>query len=210
MENAIADVEISWSAEKLKEFADKPDSVALNDEHFGSAMDFRNKNLRSPKDSTLLKYFHSLDIYHEDYMSSIVFVSLHRKLNGKPIKLENQLKNIHSIMNEEKQRESKNTVRAKKYFENYKVGDTILVRMPVDKGSAYRNSYPEDSGWVYNDSLDLLIKGIIKEKSETEDSSDILFKLKILSMNRDSIQVLMEQANVGDEIDVDLRHDIIE
>lgn len=210
LQKAIENVESSWSPDKLKEFGAKPDSVALPEVHFGQALAFRNEYLRSPKDSTLLKYFHSLGIYHEDYMSGIVFTSLHRKLNGEPIDLDTQIANIHTITDKVKKRENKNILRAKGYYSKYQIEDTIVVRMPVENESAYNHSFPESSNWVYNDSLDLLIKGTIKEKSKTEDYSDMLFKLKILSMNRDSVQVLMEDVNVGDEIDVDLKHNIVE
>jgi len=95
---AMESIEISLTNEQLKDFRTKPDSVALNDIFFGYGIHFRNNNIRNTKDSTLIKYFNSLGIYHEDYMSSIVFTSLHRKLNNKSIDLEGQLKTIHDIM----------------------------------------------------------------------------------------------------------------
>ena len=60
---AMDDIEKSWTKELLTEFANKPDSIALSDVHFGYGMYFRNQNIRSPKDSTIVNYFHSLNIY---------------------------------------------------------------------------------------------------------------------------------------------------
>ena len=210
IQKAIVSIESSWPPDKLKEFGAKPDSVALSEVHFGQAMTFRNQELRNPRDSTLLKYFHSLGIYHEDYMSGIVFTSLHRKLNKKPINLDAQIANIHFIMDEVKERETKNISRAEEYYSKYQIGDTVIVRMPIDKSSAYSHSYPENSKWIHNDSLDLLIKGIILLKKESSDTYDMFFNLKMLSKNRDSIKILMEEVYIGDTMEVDLLHDIVE
>ena len=144
-------------------------------------------------------------------MSGIVFGSLHRKLNGKPIDLEGQLKRIYAAVAEVKTKESRNTQRALKSYNKYKEGDTIVVRMPVNSNNnATQHLYPEDSGWIYNDSIDLLIKGLITSKSELRDTSNMSIKLKILSMNREDVKVLMRDVNVGDEIESDLKLDIIE
>ncbi|MBG6130736.1 hypothetical protein IWQ47_002200 [Aquimarina sp. EL_43] len=211
LHKTIEEIESSWTEEQLKEFSEKPDSVALAEIHFGYGMDFRNKKFRNEKDTTLVNYFHSLDIYHEDYMSSIIFASLHRKLNNKPIDLDEQLKLIHSIVTEVKTKEDKNTKRAIRYYKKYFKGDTILVRMPLrNKEYATRYSYPEDSEWVYNDSIDLLIRGVIKEKPKLKDTMDMYFKLQILSMNHDNIKFVSDNIGIGDIIDSDFRLDIIE
>tara|TARA_B110000967_G_C18849177_1_gene543675 strand:- start:136 stop:855 length:720 start_codon:yes stop_codon:yes gene_type:complete len=208
---AMDDIEKSWTKELLTEFANKPDSIALSDVHFGYGMYFRNQNIRSPKDSTIVNYFHSLNIYHEDYMSGIVFTSLHRKLNNKLIDLEGQLKMIHDAMEEVKNLESKNTARALSYYRKYQLKDTVVVRMSVNKyGNAIRNSYPDDSGWVYNDSLDLLITGVIVKKPKIQDTSSMYFNLKIVSLNHKKIKVLGPAVNIGDTIESDFRLDIIE
>lgn len=208
---SLKEIESSWTNKQLSEFANKPDSIALSDLHFSYGMYFRNHHIRNPKDSSLVKYFHSLNIYHEDYMSSIVFTSLHRELNNEPIDLEGQLKTIHKEMEKVKKLKNKNTLRAKRYLENYRIGDTILIRRPIDEGrNAVQYSYPEDSEWVYNDSLDLIIKGIIEGKDETKDSLDVFFKVKVLSLSNEKVKVLMEDVKVNDTIQVDLRLDIIE
>lgn len=209
---AMEKIEASWTEEQQKEFVNKPDSIALNDVHFGYGLNFRNQYLRNPKDSALVKYFNSLGIYHEDYMSGIVFTSLHRKLNNKAIDLESQLKLIYFAMNEINKLETKNTQRALKNYNKYFIGDTIVVRMPVNKyGHAVRHSYPDDNNrWAHNDSLDFLIKGTIIEKTEILDTLDILFKLKVISMNNDKVNVFMEDIHINDTIEVDLRLDIIE
>ncbi len=211
IDKVIVDIESSWSEQQIDEFSQKKEENALADIHFSYGMYFRNNELRNPKDSTLLKYFNSLNVYHLDDMSGIVFTSLHRRLNNKPIGLEEQLKEIHSYWKKMKVREDKNTKRAIKYYSKYKKGDSIIIRMPLREGGyATRHSYPEDSGWVYNDSLDLLIKGVIKEKSVLKDTFDMFFKLKILSMNHDDVKFLMDEVNIGDIIESDFRLDIIE
>ena len=211
LNKVVNDIEESWTERQLKDFSQKSESDALSDVHFGYGIYFRNKILRSSTDSTLVKYFNSLNVYDEDYMSTIVFTSLHRKLNNKPINLENQLNAVHSIMANIKKHKKVNSLRAIKYYNNYNSGDTIVIRMPVSKeNNAFRYSFPDDSGWVYNDSLDLLIGGVITEKPKYKDSLDMFFKLKILSINHDNIQLLMNEVKIGDTIESDFNHDIIE
>lgn len=210
LDEAIKKIEVAWSEKQLQDFANKPDSIALADIHFSYGMQFRNDIIRSPKDSTLLNYFQSKGVFHEDDMSGIVFSSLHRKLNNKQINLEEQFKKVHYEMAKIKGFENKNSIRALNYLKKYNEGDTVFVRRPINGENAVQYSYPEDSGWSHNDSLDLLIKGIITNKSEIRDSLDIILDLKVLSMNNEKVQVLMEKVNINDTIEVDLRLDIIE
>jgi Ankyrin repeats (3 copies) len=58
--------------------------------HFGLGMWMRN-NWGLWKASRLADYFERLDIHHPDDMSAIIMTSLHRHLNGKPIKLDEQV-----------------------------------------------------------------------------------------------------------------------
>lgn len=211
LDKALEDIEAAWTKDQLEEFTNKPDSLAVSDIHFEYGMHFRNKILRNPKDSTLLKYFNSLGVYHEDHISNIVFTSLHRKLNSKSIDLDDQLKLTKAVIAKSKALNDKNAKRAFKYYDKYNAGDTILVRMPVsNNNNATQYQYPEDSGWVFNDSIDLLIRGLITSKPKLRDTNDLSIRLKILSMNREGIKVLMRDVNVGDEIESDLKLDIIE
>jgi len=211
LDKALKEIENSWTKEELDSFAQKNIKEAVLRTHFGYALNYRNKYFRNPKDSTLLNYFRKLNIEQEDYMSSIVFTSLHRKLNKKPIDLKGQLKLIYNIQDELKNKEKKNLKRALKYLSKYKIKDTIFIRRPIDDGwNAVQYSFPDDSGWIYNDSLDLLIKGLIIDKNEIKDSLDIFYKVKVLSKNNQKVKVLMKELNVNDTIDVNLRLDIIE
>src|SRR5690606_9297232 len=88
--DAISNIEKQLSKNNLDEFAKKEESKALVDIHFGYGMTLRNE-IRSDKDSVLLKYFNSKGIFHLDDMSSIVFKTLHRKHNSKKIDLEKQI-----------------------------------------------------------------------------------------------------------------------
>ncbi len=206
--NVLDNIEKSWTKEQLKSFAEKPDSIAINDAYFGYGLYFRNTELRNSNDSTLIKYFYSLGVYNEDYMSGIVLGCLHSKLNNKPINLEKRISKLRDIISKQENLDKKNTIRALKYYNKFNIGDTVIVRMPISRNNnATQYSNPEDSKWVHNDSLDLLIKGIIKSK--VKDSIDMSFKLKVLSMNRENVKVLMRSVKVGDIIKSDFSFDII-
>ena len=69
-----------------------PDKEASGIVHFSSGMWMRNNwglwDIKSP----LNKYFNSIGISHADDMSGIISASFHRRMNGKPILLEQQVK----------------------------------------------------------------------------------------------------------------------
>lgn len=211
LDEAITEIESSFSETQLKEFAQKEERIAIMDTRFGYGLKFRNQELQNPSDSSLIKYFHSNNIYDLEDMSGIVFRSFHRKLNGRPIDFEAQLNSIHAYWAKVEECKSRNTTRALGYYNKYHLTDTIMVRMPIDeRRNAIQYVCPDTTDWVYDDNNDMLIKGIIMNKNYTKDTLDIFFKLKILSRNNDSIPILYEDVNKGDIIDIDLKYDIIE
>lgn len=181
--------------------------------HFGMPLAYRNQYLKKPEDSTLVKYFQSLEISHVDDMSSIVFNSLLKRINKQPIELNNQISNIKKYWTKIKTRELINTLRGIKNFNNHQIGDTVVIRMPINDqvgNSTIRHSFPHENNWIYNDSIDFLIKGVLKEKYKSRDSLLIKCDIKVLSLNRPEINFLMNEIKVGDLIECDMRLDIIE
>lgn len=59
--------------------------------HFGFGMRLRNR-WGLWNESRLARWFNEKGITHADDMSGIIFTSLHRRLNDKPIELEKQIK----------------------------------------------------------------------------------------------------------------------
>ena len=211
LEQELEKVKQSWTEEQIENFSKKQIEIALQESHFEYGLYIRNEYLRNPKDSILFKYFRSLKIDHIDHMSGVFLTSLHRNLNNKPIDLDGQLEAIYELQERQKLLDSNNTKRAIKYYTNYKIGDTIIIRRPINRNNnATQYSYPENSGWTYNDNLDLLIKGVLIEKEQLIDTFNMLFRVKVLSMNKPNSKVLMERVLPGDVIEGDFRLDIIE
>jgi hypothetical protein len=70
---------------------EKENADELGEIHFGHGMRLRNE-LGLWGKNELTEWFNSIGITHADDMSGIIYTSLHRKLNGKPIDLEGQVK----------------------------------------------------------------------------------------------------------------------
>ncbi len=51
----------------------------------------RNNWIRGGRDTNLVKYFNKLGIYSPDDMSVMIITSLHRKLNHKPLNINEQV-----------------------------------------------------------------------------------------------------------------------
>jgi len=211
LHKAIEDIEYSWTKQQLDDFAEKDIQKASSEIYFDQALDYRNKYFRSPKDSTLLKYFIELGVEHEDHMSGIVFASLHRKLNNKKINLNDLLKPIYDIQNQKKLERKQNSLRANLYYSKYGKGEYVQLRMPVDENkNAFNYVNPDYSDWIFNDSTDMLIKGKIVNKYKAKANKFTFFDLKIISISRNDILVLMEEVVIGDTIRVNLTYNIIE
>ena len=81
LDSAITELEKSFSKEDLKKFASKSEEHALGDLHFSGELN----------DSTLTKYFYSRGVKNIEYIGNILYSSLHRKLNNKPININEQI-----------------------------------------------------------------------------------------------------------------------
>lgn len=213
IDNAISKIEQSLSEKELQQFSKTEEREVIIDSHFGFGMKFRNEILKNKKDSTLLKYFHSKGIYHLDDMSSIVFKSLHRKLNHKNIDLEHQIKEKIEYWKPYEECERLNKLIFKKN-DKYVKGDSVQIRMRINKmdNCAYPivclNMQPD---WKYDDNKDLLIRGIVLNKYYYDYIPDNKFmKIKVIEINKKNITVPQKIIKVGDDFEVILNYDIIE
>ena len=81
------------------------------------------------KGSRLSKYFNSIGVYHPDDMTGIIFDSYYRKLNGKEINSDEQVKYYQDYWEKAKQNELE---RKKKEITDYKIGDTVIYHYNKD------------------------------------------------------------------------------
>ncbi|GGD34293.1 DUF6794 domain-containing protein [Flavobacterium orientale] len=210
--DAISKIENTLTKEELIRFSNKDESKAISEIHFGYGLKFRNEVLKDSKDSTLVKYFNYKGIYHLDDMSSIVFKSLHRKLNSKNIDLENQIRDKIKYWEPIQNCEKDNLKRQIKNGRFIK-GDTIQIRMFVDtlNKNAYQVDCPKILGWKPNNNLDLLLEGIIEKKyTYSNIENDKFLKVKIISKNKNNIKVYNKPLQIGDTLELKLLYSIIE
>lgn len=176
LSDAISFFECKWSKEDLDSFKNKEENTSTAELHFGTGMSIRNNWKLWDGTSDISKYFRDLGIYHPDDMSSIILTSLHRKLNKKPIELENQIKYYQDYWaeSERKKSEQKN-----KEFSEFKIGDTVEFLYNYDFISKLQEEkYMNDKCFATGKIIDLN-----KEKSE--------LKIKLIqSCDRKGIIVL--------------------
>ena len=82
--------------EDLKEWAKIPEERAVGGLHFGAGMAMRNNWGLWEGKNELVTFFHKLGITHPDDMSGIIHTTLHRKLNGKNLNVEGQIKHYQN------------------------------------------------------------------------------------------------------------------
>lgn len=97
LHDAFIELERMTDPRFLAEFQSGTDAE-LDKYHHGMGMWIRN-NWALWKGSRLTDYFVRLGIHHPDDMSGIILTSFHRHLNGKPIKLDEQVRYYQAFWN---------------------------------------------------------------------------------------------------------------
>ena len=207
LDEAMLYFEQKWTKEKLDSFKMKEEGLAVSDTHFGAGLWLRNKWVRGDRDTMFTNYFRSLGILAPDDISSIVFTSLHRKLNKKDIKLDEQIGFYKKYWKEINDCEDIKRNTAVSVYNNFKIGDDISIFMPVDISDDRRNAVLYDCPkieWKFNPNKDLLIKGRVIKKFFINDTTNVFFTVKIENLNNNQTQILMEAVKVGDKKDFSL------
>jgi len=205
LEESINYFEKNWNDKEKKVFQSKPENDAVTELHMTVGMWIRNSWLRQGNDS-LKKQFHKIGVYHPDDISSIILTSLHRKLNNKEIKLEEQAQHYIDYWKPIIEQNEKSRKIAVEHYNNHKVGDTINIFYPVDRKDNYVNAviYEYNDEWVFDPKKDLKITGIITKKFYLNSETNVFFELKILKKNFPNIPILMQKMEIGEVYDFNL------
>lgn len=207
---ALNDIVNSWDKARLEEFSKSNELTAIGEIDYSYAKSLKNDLFRSPKDSLLIKFFNSKGINNENHMGRIISVSLHRKLNNKPLNLDKQFESILAELERENSCLNKNKMRSERYFDTRSLNDTVTVRMPVNShGSTFEYICPESGHWVFNDEHDLLIKGVLVKKWDSDNSKSKHFEIEVVSMNKSNIRIFSESISIGDKISLELEYTIL-
>jgi hypothetical protein len=185
LNEAISYFECKTPKEDINTFKDIAENEATSSLHFGAGMSIRNNWKLWARTSEISKYFRDLGIHHPDDMSSIIFTSLHRKLNEIDIDLENQIKYYQEYWAESERKESK---RKKEEFSEFKIGDKVEFSYEYD----YTSKSQEKKWWDDKCIATAVIEELNADKFE--------LKIRLLeSCDRKGIIVL--KYDVWEEID---------
>ena len=139
-------------------------------------------------------------------MSSIILTSYHKYLNKENIELQSQVDKYAEYWKPIFDCEKNQKIKAVEFYNKFKIGDTINVKMPVSKWNSVVD-YPCDNGnldWEFDELKDLSLNGIITDKYNINNETNVFFRIKILSKNHPETEIMMEEVNVGDEFDFGL------
>lgn len=199
----------NWGFKEIEIFKNisKNDSTKPRNYHFGIGMHLRNNLLRHHEQSEMLtKFFDSIGIHHYDDMSSIILASYHRYLNKENIELQSQVNKYVEYWKPIFECEKNQKIKAVKTYNRFKIGDSIKVKMPVSENNSVID-YPCGNGtleWKFDESKDLSIWGVIIDKYNINNETNVFFKVKILSKNHLKTEIMMKEVNVGDEFNFGL------
>jgi hypothetical protein len=208
LDEAISYFEKTWSRGEKDKFKSLPEDEAVNELHFETGLWIRNNWIRGKRDTDLVNFFINLGIFSPDDMSGIILTSLHRKLNGKDLGLEGQIKSCKDYWTPIIECEKREKQEAVNNYKKYEIGNTIRIFFPVitsDNASVAVQNVCPYSDWNYDPNNDLLIEGIIKEKYFVNDSSNVFFKVLIKEINCSKALIFSEKEKVGNVVDYQLK-----
>ncbi|CAL2103710.1 conserved protein of unknown function [Tenacibaculum sp. 190130A14a] len=199
----------NWDPKEIEIFKNihKKDSTKPRNYHFGIGMYLRNNLLRHHEQSeNLTNFFDSIGIHHYDDMSSIILTSYRRYLNNQDIELQSQVDRYVEYWKPIIECEKNQTIKAVALYNKYKIGDTLKIKMPVSDSNSVVD-YPCSNGtleWVFDESKDLSISGVITNKYNINAETNVFFTVKVLTKNHLDTEILMKEVNIGDEFKVKL------
>ena len=186
LNDAVLYLNCQWSEEDKQEFKNKLEKEAVTDLHFGTGQAIRNNwGLWGKGINRLKLYFRIKGITHPDDISLIILTSFHRYLNNKDKDLKNQVEEYKKYWENAKQRDKEEQkvleIKLKNEYENYKVGDTVIIAFkvypPYKKDGLKRvhsvQGYPE-----LNENWNCPVTGIITDK-RIRKSNDYTLKIKV-------------------------------
>jgi hypothetical protein len=208
LDEAISYFEKTWSNTEKDKFKSLPENEAVIELHFETGLWIRNNWIHGNRDTALVKFFINLGIFSPDDMSGIILTSLHRKLNGRDIELEEQIKFYKDYWAPFIECERREKQEAVNNYKKYEIGNTIKIFFKVitsDNASYKVQKVCPNSDWNYNPNNDLLIEGTIKEKYFVKDSSNVFFKVLINKINCSKTLMFSEKEKVGNIVDYQLK-----
>ncbi|MFD2823944.1 DUF6794 domain-containing protein [Lacinutrix iliipiscaria] len=200
----------NWDSKEIENFKNYSENdTTPRNYHFGIGMYLRNNLLRHHEQSENLNdFFNSIGIYHYDDMSSIILTSYQRYLNNQNIELESQVNRFKDYWEPIFECAEIQLKKGLEIYKNYKVNDTINIKMPVSENNSVVDYPCPTMDWEFRNSFDLSVDGIITEKYFIYDSTNVFFTIKVLTKNNLNTKIMMEEINIGDEFKVSLRETV--
>lgn len=202
LDEAVLYFQQQWTQSELDNFKSKPEREAVIELHRDTGMWIRNNWIHGDRDTSLRNYFKDLGIYAPEDISSIILTSLHRTLNKKDIELDKQVETYKAYWQPIIDCSEKQKTQAIFNYNNFKVGDSITIYMPVDTADGSRNAVLYDcptTEWTFDEGKDLILKGIVTKKYFINDTANVFFTIRINFMNRKDTEILMTKVKVGDK-----------
>ena len=164
IEDCLIQIDSFWSDStklRMKNLTENEFSGRL---HLGFGTWMRN-NWQLWGSSRLTKYFNDKGIYHPEAMSGLILDSYYRKLNGRDIRLDEQIKNYQESW---KQAELARKEQKQEEFAAYRIGDTLLYK--------YKLGYVSKRQELKYDDDICIAKGIVTEQNNDQ----LLIKIKLI------------------------------
>jgi len=208
LDEAFTSLQKQLKKRHIKRFKNTEENLATANAHMGIGLYIRNFWIRNKSKQELIDFFDSLKIRHPDDISDIILTSFHRKLNNKPIHLEEQVYQRHAYWDSihvcKKNREEIVVVN----YTHYKEGDTITIKQPIsidDTSKKLRASIyacPYDYILEENKEGYAIFKCLIKYKYEGR--FGFHFVVEVIEVSPLGIYFMLKDTYPKREIDIEL------
>jgi hypothetical protein len=205
MKNIFNCLEQKYSNEFVQKLKSTPENEVIKKFYPKFRGDFYSisKEIKLPK-----KLFEPRGIESRDQQSFIILIAWYRKINSRPLDLDNLINKAFEEQELVKDCLYKKESNAETVFRKHKLGDTVFIKLPVVinetgvKSTVYYNC-PTYNSWP-DTSNNLLIKGIIVGKDSSLVNTYYALMIKVDYLGNYNTKFFYREIKKNDTIQIDL------
>lgn len=204
IEDVFLYLENKYTVEFVVEFKNTPEEDILKKYYSPFMSDYSSvsKDVRA-----ISEIFEPVGIYNTRDRAYVTLIAWHRKLNSKPLRLEELLQEVTNKYEAIISCVKKKNANAVANFQKLNLGDTVTLNIPVRVSDGLKSTIYYDCptyDWEFNENKDLKIIGILTEKFSKSGSEEFFIKLIITCLNRSDTRFFFEEIKPLDTIQISL------
>jgi hypothetical protein len=167
--------------------------------------EIQQKLLKNHKDSEKFQaFFDSLGIDRQIDRSGLILNTYYNFINTTNIGLKDEVHLIKNYWQPIEECTYRLKTKAITTYKKHSINDILEIKLPLDENNNAIDFNCPSIDWNYREGKDLKIKSLLIEKHISTDSTNAIFKLKLIGKNKTHIEILHNEIYEGDLFSISL------